>query len=424
MTLKSDLTDLGQRLAEIAARFDERARARIAKGIAPPGAGFLASAFHSLHDLFTRDVTSDGIRDLVRRDARETLHFFARAIDFDSLRALPWYQRFPTVAWKFFVAAAYRLSPPRRIAFVIAIILFLFSWIRVLSLGASQGETSDAPLWLVVSFAMLLLVLLLELKDKLGMKGDLEIAREIQFGLVPLQPIVRGEIRIESHMRPANTVGGDYYDVLELGPSQIAVVVGDVAGKGMPAALLMALLQGSLRTLISAGFRGAELIAKLNDYLCSSIPANSLITLFYGEIDTQNGALRYVNAGHNAPFWIEDGRTLGRLPATSTVLGILGQRSFEQQQMQLGRGERLLLFTDGISEAFNRMQEEYGEARIEGYLHSHARDSSGELIRGLIDDVLAFCGDARPSDDITLMIIGRLAATSEGGGAPQSDNRL
>src|SRR3989442_15131244 len=101
-------------------------------------------------------------------------------------------------------------------------------------------------------------------------------------------------------MRPANTVGGDYFDVIDLGGG-IAVVVGDVAGKGMPAALLMALLQGSLRTLITAGFRGPELITKLNAYLCGSIPENSLVTLFLGGLNLPTGDLRYVNAGHNPP---------------------------------------------------------------------------------------------------------------------------
>ena len=102
------------------------------------------------------------------------------------------------------------------------------------------------------------------------------MARQIQFGLLPFEPYEKDGISIVSAMRPANTVGGDYFDVIELGEGRLAIAVGDVAGKGMPAALLMALLQGSLRTLLSAGLRGEELVAKLNAHLCANIPSNRL----------------------------------------------------------------------------------------------------------------------------------------------------
>ena len=173
-------------------------------------------------------------------------------------------------------------------------------------------------------------------------------------------------------MRPANTVGGDYYDIIDLEDDRVGIVVGDVAGKGMPAALLMALLQGSLRTLLTAGHRGADLMAKLNVYLCSTIPANSLVTLFYGELDTAAGDLLYVNAGHNAPFLIRRDQSLERLPATAMVLGIDPDCAFETRTTHIGPGERLLLYTDGISEAFNTREEEYGEPRIAAYLEAQA----------------------------------------------------
>ena len=127
----------------------------------------------------------------------------------------------------------------------------------------------------------------LELRDKLALKGDLEIARQIQFGLLPFEPFHRNGTSICAAMRPANTVGGDYFDIIDLGDGpRLAVVMGDVAGKGMPAALLMALLQGSLRTLLERRLaRRPTLIAKLNAHLYANIPSNRLVTLFYGELD-------------------------------------------------------------------------------------------------------------------------------------------
>jgi phosphoserine phosphatase RsbU/P len=208
-------------------------------------------------------------------------------------------------------------------------------------------------------------------------------------------------------MRPANTVGGDYYDIVELGEGRIGIVIADVAGKGMPAALLMALLQGSLHTLVTAGLRGTELVSKLNAYLCKSIPASSLVTLFYGELDTSSGWLRYVNAGHNPPFLLRKDQAMQRLMPTSLVLGVTESTTYEAEETELGLGEKLLLFTDGISEAFNVDQQEYGESRLESFLCTHSTLPQADLIRQLTADVLAFCGDARPTDDMTLMSIVR-----------------
>ncbi len=190
----------------------------------------------------------------------------------------------------------------------------------------------------------------------------------------------------------------------------MGIVVGDVAGKGMPAALLMALLQGSLRTLISAGHRGVELMTKLNQYLYENIPENRLVTLFYGELDTATGELRYVNAGHNAPVLLRSNSMLERLPATSLVMGIDRNAPFEAKSEMIRMEDRLLLFTDGVTEAFNIKDEEYGETRLTAFLQRNAGLKSDELIKALVSDVLTFCGPARISDDMTLLSVTREAS--------------
>jgi len=194
-----------------------------------------------------------------------------------------------------------------------------------------------------VSATVLFFLLALELRDKLGLKGDLEVAREIQFGLLPFEPIEREGIAIATAMRPANTVGGDYFDVIDLEPGQLAIAVGDVAGKGMPAALLMALLQGSLRTLLSAGFRGTDLVSKLNAHLCANIPSNRLVTLFYAELDAVGGRLHYLNCGHNPPFLLAVGQQPITLPATAMALGITTETDFPSLELELAAGDRLVL---------------------------------------------------------------------------------
>src|SRR6185295_644690 len=164
-------------------------------------------------------------------------------------------------------------------------------------------------------------------------------------------PFTRGGTSVFTAMRPANTVGGDYFDIIELSDGRIALAMGDVAGKGIPAALLMALLQGSLRTLITAGFRGADLVRTLNDHLYANIPRNRLVTLFYAEMDPTTGVFNYVNAGHNAPLLLRP-TGVTRLGTTGVALGVLGGSSFEERGETLAAGERLFLYTDGITEAF------------------------------------------------------------------------
>jgi serine phosphatase RsbU (regulator of sigma subunit) len=343
-------------------------------------------------------VTRDGVRGFLETETREVFHFFTRDVDFAPLKSRPWYKRLPSAAWRIFLAVAHRLSPPRRILFAISVPLLFFGWAWYML------SSHDLPYPTLVAGTLLLVLLVMELKDKLTLKGDLEIAKQIQFGLLPFEPRSKEGTTIHVAMRPANTVGGDYFDVIDLGVGT-ALVVGDVAGKGMPAALLMALLQGSLRTLVTAGLRGSELISKLNVHLCANIPSNRLITLFYGELD--GGRLKYVNAGHNAPFLLRRGGAVERLPATGVALGVIREAAFATAETRIESGDRLVLFTDGVTEASNGQDEEYGEERLVAFLSALRASGPEELIEGLIADVLHFCGNVHTRDDMTLMVVDR-----------------
>jgi phosphoserine phosphatase RsbU/P len=415
MAFKNEFADMRQRLADFAGRFREAEKPRVEERKGPTGHPRIDTVYWNLRDLFTRDVTGQDLRKLIQHDTRDTFRYFTREIDFASLRSLPWYKRYLTAFWRIFQALAYRLSPARRIAFAIAILAFLMGLFEFLSMQVQDqkgkvvviGPGGSSGTWWLISIVLLLVLLCMELRDKLDLKGDLEIARQIQLGLVPTKPFERDGITIHCYMRPANTVGGDYFDIIELDPTTVGFVIGDVAGKGMPAALLMALLQGSLRTLITAGFRGSELISKLNEYLCTNIPSNSLVTFFYGELTTGTGEILYVNAGHNPPFVIRHDQSLERLPSTTIPLGINRLLPFPDRRTQLEAGDRLLLFTDGITEAFNTEEEEYGEVRLTESLKTRRDLSENQLIQALIADVLGFCGYAKPHDDMTLMNIRR-----------------
>ena len=332
-------------------------------------------------------MTHQGLRELVEHEAQETFRFLTREVNLDDLAARPWHERWPKSALRFFLAVAYRLSPWRRVLFALAVLVLAGGWCLLLLGALQQGPLSLRPMgsplaWLALAGTVLFFLLALELRDKLGLKGDLEVARQIQFGLLPFEPVEREGVAIATAMRPANTVGGDYFDLIELGERRLAFAVGDVAGKGMPAALLMALLQGSLRTLLSAGFRGSELASKLNAHLCANIPSNRLITFFYGELDIASGRIDYVNCGHNPPLLFAHGHPPARLAATAMALG--------------------------VTEAESPKDEEFGEARLCGWLQANREDRGQRLVDGVITEVLHHCGTARPRDDMTLMCIDSL----------------
>jgi serine phosphatase RsbU (regulator of sigma subunit) len=395
------------RFDAFAARFTEKSGGR--RDPPPPPPGATDDPWRGIQELFTRDVTERGLRELVQQDTPDTVRFFTREVDFAALSHLPWYKRYPLAIWRVFLHIAFRLSPARRLMFAIAVPLLVISWLGAIVASAAQRQLSMAFPSLLAAATLLFVLLALELKDKLALKGDLEVARQIQFGLLPFEPVTRPGAFVSASMRPANTVGGDYFDVIELDGERLAITVGDVAGKGMPAALLMALLQGSLRTLITAGLRGPELMAKLNDHLCVNIPSNRLVTLFYAEYEPATGELAFVNAGHNAPLILRADGTLERLPATGVALGVVPQARFEARLTRLAVGERVFLYTDGVTEAFDSLEAEYGEGRLATQLDAARRLSDRALIDAICQDVLCHCGPVRPRDDMTFLVLARPA---------------
>jgi sigma-B regulation protein RsbU (phosphoserine phosphatase) len=394
-----------ERFEEFATRF--RASARKA---GPPA--LTEGYWRGLRDLFTRDVTPEGLRQLLQHEAHETFRFLTREVDLSDLAGLPRHKRYPRSVWRFFLAVAFRLSPWRRVLFAGSALALAVAWAAFLVHLLSLGPFSTTPMfegrtYVLLAGTLLFFLLTLELRDKLSLKGDLEVARQIQFGLLPFEPYQKDGVSICTAMRPANTVGGDYFDVIELGEKRLAIAVGDVAGKGMPAALLMALLQGSLRTLLSAGLRGAELVTKLNAHLCANIPSNRLITLFYGELDAAAGRLAYLNAGHNPPFLLAATLPTARLAANAIALGITEDTDFATMTVDLAPGDRLVLYTDGVTEAEDPRDREFGEARLGAWLQANREETGRRLIDGVIAEVLQHCGGARPRDDMTLMCVTR-----------------
>jgi serine phosphatase RsbU (regulator of sigma subunit) len=285
---------------------------------------------------------------------------------------------------------------------------------RAVAATLSSAEISFhaafAPRLTVVLAGLALLIVAEIFREGIKMRADLETAREIQTSLVASEESRHGPVSIHARMQPAAEVGGDYYDVIDLGDGRLAFVVADVAGKGLPAALLMTLLRGSLRSLLAAGLRGTSLMTALNAHLVANTPGNRMVTCFYAEIEPATGRLIYVNAGHNPPD-LYDGDARRTLDATAVVLGMIDGLPFPEAATELRAGSRLLLYTDGVTEAENTAGEQFGVERLEDTIGASGQSEPGGVLDAISATVGRFRSTARQSDDITMMLVSRERAT-------------
>jgi sigma-B regulation protein RsbU (phosphoserine phosphatase) len=329
-------------------------------------------------------------------DARSSYGFYGRDVDWDEIHKLPRWRQPLHVAKEFFWALLLKMSPARRVLLLIAFVMLAMSVIK------SQMNFE------VIAVILFLLLLSLELADKVTMKRDLEIAREIQTWLVPSQaPEVPGA-NIAFATRPQNSVAGDYYDAFYPNPEdpeRLLVVIADVAGKSVPAALLMATLQASLRTIAGEHAPLADLVARLNRYACAhSLNGLRFTTAVLSEYNPVSRRLTYVNAGHNAPILRRTSGTLENLDVGGLPLGIQSNVKYEIASLELKPGDALIFFTDGVVEAFNESGEEFGNERWLGAIRNLPDWDAQQTLQFLMKRVDEFVGATRQSDDITCLV--------------------
>lgn len=302
-----------------------------------------------------------------------------------------------------------KLSPARRVLLLLALLLLMFGgggYNRTEKNGAVTPETLPFQFY---GGALLFVLLMLEVADRVTMKRDLEIARDIQRWLLPATPPDVPGMAIAFATRPANTVAGDYYDVFARpagAETHFLLSVADVAGKSIPAALLMATFQASLRTLASTSSQLVDLVAGMNRYACTNSQGGlRFTTAFVAEFNPADRSLIYINAGHNAPILRRNSGTVERLSNGGLPLGIQAGAVYESGSVNLQPGDWLLIFTDGLVEAMNQRDEEYGEARLLEVLNSGAGSLPGDLLARIMTNVDVFVGTTPQHDDITCMLI-------------------
>jgi sigma-B regulation protein RsbU (phosphoserine phosphatase) len=312
-----------------------------------------------------------------------------------------------------FWAILEKLTPARRVLVLLGLIL-LFIPSGGFSYEDHAGHLDihefDLHVW---GGLLLLLVLLLELADRVVMKRDLEIAKDIQAWMLPGAPLQIPGYQIAYATQPANTVAGDYYDVIlrpgrETSADRILFVVADVAGKSIPAAMVMATFQASLRTLSTSGGALAELVTGVNRYTCSNSQGGArFTTAFFAELDPATGNLVYINAGHNVPILLKKSGTVERLEVGGLPVGIFAESAYQVGTTRLEGGDWLVIFTDGIVEAENAKEEEYGEPALIRLVDRESASTPAELLQRLWADLDLFVGNTPQHDDITCLLLKR-----------------
>jgi serine phosphatase RsbU (regulator of sigma subunit) len=340
-------------------------------------------------------------------DARSSYGFYGKDVDWDEIHKLPRWKQPLRVMSQFFWALMNKLTPARRLLLLVALVLLLVSGVKF---RYGNNFALDVN-FEAVSALLFLLLLSLELADKVIMKRDLEIAREIQTWLVPSQPPAIPGAEVAFWTRPQNSVAGDYYDAFyptadAASGGKLMLVMADVAGKSVPAALLMATLQASLRTLASEGLPLTLLVERLNHYACAhSLDGMRFTTAIIGEYEPATRRLTYVNAGHNSPVLRHANGGTERLESGGLPLGIRKETSFAASTVELQPSDTLVLFTDGVVEAFNAAGEEYSDPRWLKVIRNLPELSAQQTLQFLMKQVEDFVGATRQSDDITCLVL-------------------
>jgi hypothetical protein len=336
----------------------------------------------------------------MRREWAELKEYFLSDQRKQQLRAMNPVKRLFFIPWWLIKSLLLKLNWIRRL-FLLASFYFMFFPIQV---SEQQGEVtvSQDTHWL--GFAIIVFVLMLELKDKLLAKDELAAGRTVQKALMPdKEPRIKGW-SVWLHYQPANEVCGDLLDFMSIDNQRAAIALGDVSDKGLGAALLMVKLQATLRALAPDHTSLSQLAEKMNKIYLRDGVAKSFASLVYLEMQPEGSELRLFNAGHLPPLLIKD-EAITELPKGDMGLGISGHAAFKEQNLSMNSGDLLVVFSDGLTEARNEAGEFYGDQRLWQAIKKCPRCSASRLGEAILQQLDRFTEEALPHDDLSLAII-------------------
>ena len=383
-------------------------------------------------ETYTKDLTKEDLGKLFTYETPEAYRFFARGINTAELEGLRWHRRALKYIQGFFLAFTMRLSPARRVIYGLSLaacligMVQLFNGLGVVSLrlpfplhfvriGVPGPLFSEGTLAILIGFLLMNLLVLLEVADRLSLKRDLEVAREIQQAMLPDGMWSGPGVEAFGLTKPANTVGGDFYDILPRPDGTVIVALGDVAGKASPAALLMALLLAMMRTLVDEGLSIADLVKRLNLQIGKHAPPSRFITLFVASYDPRTGQLQFVNAGQTPPLLRRHNGKIERLTTGGIALGMFEGSTYAAGLAHMEPGDAIVMYSDGITEAEDPAGIAFDEAGLERtlalYPGTFPEATAASVGQAIFDAVERHRRDSRLADDLSVLVLSRLRNT-------------
>lgn len=341
------------------------------------------------------DFRRGDFRSTVKQDYEELKDFYINDERRKRLQTMNGFKRFFYSAGWLFKELFLKLTPARRILLIVGLVFLL-----------SNKQDGQNNLVLLGSL-LLLFIIMLELKDKLIAKSELDAGRKVQEALKPhFKPVIPGW-DVWLYTQSANEVGGDLVDYIKLDDTRFGFALGDVAGKGLSAALLMAKLQSTLRAFVSDFYLLSELAAKVNYIFYRDGLRNIFASLVYLELKADSNEVKLFNAGHFPPIIIKENE-LHELSKGSPALGLMANAQFAQESVELAQGNFLVVYSDGITEARNDYGEFYGNLRLNAILKNFDNLTSEQAGAKILNTVRQFVGTAKQHDDISLIILKRI----------------
>jgi hypothetical protein len=353
---------------------------------------------------FRNDFRQTKIREEFKSEYKDLKQYFLSKERKEKLTKMNPFKKVFVLPWWIIKAMYFRLTPFRRILLIIGVILLILS-------GQVETNGESATFSLNISAILIgfifLFILALELKDKLLAKTELEEGRAIQLALMPEQsPKVNGW-DIWLYTRSANDVGGDLLDFIQVEENKFGIAVGDVAGKGLSAALLMSKLQATIRALAYDLSSLSTLGEKLNMIFHRDSPSKMFASLIYSDIESDNNKIKFINAGHYPPI-IAGKNRFEHLQKNAPALGLVDDASFGEQQISLNKNEFVIFYSDGLTEAQNEAGDFFGEARLLDLLSNKENFTSKELGEMILANVDLFVEKFPAHDDLTLAILKKI----------------
>lgn len=355
-----------------------------------------------LYDTLKNDISEGGFKGNITTDFEELKEFFLNDERKKRLSGMGKVSRFFYMFWWLLSELLLKLTPTRRLVLVFGIALLVLPG----RLGMSSSDVDLSTNTSIFGGILILFVLMLELKDKLVAKDELGAGKTVQKALMSeSNPIVPGW-KVWLFTEPANDVGGDLVDIIELADHKYGVTIADVSGKGLGAALLMAKLQTIIRALSPDYISLSKMFKKVNSTFFKDIMPNSFASLVYTQLFTNNNEIEIVNAGHLPPIIIRD-NSINHLEKGNVALGLVGDANFKSEKIILNDGDYFIAFSDGVTEARNCAGQFLGTDRVVNFLENVTFNSPEDLGQKFLRNVESFIGEAKKHDDLSIVILTR-----------------